>query len=120
MEYLGDNSAVIEKWQADGANGGVNMTLELSREMAELIDDFSYIPTDDIIPGQERFTYDPEKALAHFLQKLEGVQKNGYLTTTEMERGREIVGTMNQPLPNLVFNNGDFYPRNLIPKNGVE
>jgi len=116
MEDMGDNLAVVQEWESNGSAGGADMRLTLSREMAGLIDDFSCLPTDDVIPEQEKFSYNPEKAQALFIQKIEMAHQENYVTADELEKGKRLVSSVGQGPSHVIFNNGDFYPRNLVPR----
>ena len=97
--------------------GGKLMGLELSSEVAEMINDLFKINVKKVESFREVeeidfFKFDYDKWKKNFYIKIEKYEIDGLLSKEEINRAKTI---FNEPYESTyIFNNGDFYPRNFI------
>ncbi len=111
--YEGEN--FNEKW--DESNGGLPLGLDLSIEFPAIIRDLSKIDIQPIIENPRlkdipKFSFDHQSYLLEFDEIVQPFMKHGLLAAEEIAVARKLLETdFDSP---RIFNNGDFYPRNLI------
>lgn len=113
MEYCGDNTDIIRKWKSE-YGGGKQMGVELSGEMASMLYDFSLIPVDGPVDGIGGINFDWKEAKKVFSKRLKEINKEGYIDMEQQKRAAEMISKRKDMKPLLIFNNGDYYPRNLV------
>lgn len=113
MQYCGDNTDIVKAWEIEGG-GGSGLKLLLSSEMAEIINDFSIIPVEKN-HQLKRLIPDLVKMRESFLSNLEVILKEGFLSIAEADKAKMLIKEEDKHSHLFIFNNGDYYPRNLVP-----
>lgn len=116
MEYCGNNDYLKKEWESGGGGGGSSMDLRLSMEMARIIYDFSKIQLKDL-DDLSSFSFNFLEAREIFLNKLRKIYEEGFINEVEFNKSKSIINKR-YSLRKFIFNNGDYYPRNMIPADG--
>lgn len=106
-----------ELW-AESSYGGPRMGIELSKEMAQMIYDFSKIDVskaEEILKqlGIDKIKFDFEEWLLDFLKKAHNLVSEKCLSQEDVVKAEKILEKVKRQ-GRFIFNNGDYYPRNLI------
>ena len=110
-----EGQAFNDAWDIE--DGGSMMDLELAYIMPELIEDLSHIDT-SLITRDERLsrfpnlTFDHKSAQEYFSGIVAGFADEGILSPSQLARAEVLLA--HEQKTELIFSNGDFYPRNLI------
>jgi len=107
-----------ESWDSDGLYGGAHMKLELVKEMAQIVYDFSKINIDIPIKYLNEcqvanFQFDFIKWKERFANKASILQQKGWISQEDTDKANGLLkdGFWRSK---LIFNNGDYYPRNIL------
>lgn len=104
-------------WEEEN-KGGALMGLELSRELAHVLCEFTKVETKAVVNfckkhQIEKFKFDFEDWYKLFNQNIEKFKQAGLLSDYEIIKAKGILKSDFQN-SRMIFSNGDFYPRNFI------
>ncbi len=104
-----------EKW--DERTAGSLMGTDLATEIPEILKELATIDIAPIVANEKiqsipKLTFNTEQYLPEFDILAERIRNTGRLSQEEIDQARVLI---QQPFSSpLIFNNGDFYPRNFI------
>ena len=101
-----------------GKIGGIGLNLELSKEMAEVLADFSKLDINSILKIEsvrtiEKFSFNFTDWFAFFSNRAAEMVNLNLMTDKQIVKAKAILGS-GFSQESLVLTNGDYYPRNLI------
>ncbi|MBU2634248.1 MAG: M23 family metallopeptidase [Nanoarchaeota archaeon] len=117
-----DGKNYIESWNSDGLYGGKYMKLELVKEIVQVIRDFSKIDTNKVIEYLTEhqivnFQFDFEEWKKQFINNAKFFLENDFISQKEFHKANKLFGNGFKK-SKLIFNNGDYYPRNILSYKG--
>lgn len=98
-------------------NGGSSMGLELSREAAAIVYDFSKVEINEVLSSKalsrvKKLQFNFQEWRELFDEEIKKFIDHNHIGAEQAKNAKSI---LNSPLSSkFIFNNGDFYPRNFI------
>jgi len=117
MPFYGDKN-YINSWNSGGLYGGKDIKLKLAKEMVQIILDFSKVNINKIIKHLEKhkiknFQFNFEDWRNQFINGARIFLQRGQISQEEFDKAKKLL-KKGFKRSKLIFNNGDYYPRNLV------
>ena len=117
MPFYGERG-YFDSWNSDGLYGGAHMKLELAKEMAQIIYDFSKINLDKVVKHLNKhkvinFQFNFENWKKQFTDKAKILLQHGWISQEDSNKANELL-KYGFKKSKLIFSNGDYYPKNLL------